>query len=286
VTDNTIINKLRRARSRYAEEWSAGNARTFSHSGHYAWMAKFLAGRPRVLEVGIGDGRSTQALLDAGHVVIGIDENPACLDLARQHLKNKGQKMVHEKRERVEMANSSYKIQYAPPKSTLPPSGALLLEGDILDDPSLLEWLSKECRPDAIVCWLMGTYFERALNKAVADLAISDPANYRCKVHEQVYRYAESILPEGGMVHIVDRSLLVPSENGDLPGSAPWLATCREFYETQIKDTTLCVSTLDFIAYKEPDNGPAIGLTHSIDGHNPDAADKAFISVVFHKKTD
>lgn len=284
MNDKTLINKLQRARSRYAEEWSAGNARTFSHAGHYAWMANFLVGFPRVLEVGIGDGRSTHALLSAGHVVIGVDENPACLDLAKQQLKSKGHKVIHEKRERVEVAGGHYKIRYAPPKSTLPASGALLLESDILNDPALLGWL-KNCQPDAIVCWLMGTYYERALNQVVADLAIADPANYRCKVHKQMYHYADALLPEGGMVHIVDRSLLLPSENGDLPGSHSWLATCRAFYESQVQDTSLSLVTLDVIAYKEPESGPAIGLTLSIGGDDPDLANKAFISVVFLKKT-
>lgn len=284
MDDNTLINKLQRARSRYAEEWSAGNARTFSHTGHYAWMANFLAGFPRVLEVGIGDGRSTQALLNAGHLVIGVDENPACLELARKQLKSKSHKVVHEKRERIEMTGGRYKIRYAPPKSTLPANGALLLESDILDDPALLDWLKDSGRPDAIVCWLMGTYFERALNQSVADLAITDPAIYRCKVHEQIYRYADALLAEGGMVHIVDRSLLVASENGDLPGSEPWLDTCRAFYASQVKDISLSLASLDYIAYKEPESGPAIGLTRSIGGDNPDLADKAFISVVFLKK--
>ncbi len=283
--DTELAAKLSRARSRYAKEWGGGNATKFSVEGYYAWMAGFLEGHNTVLEVGVGNGSSTLALLSAGHTVIGVDENPACLRAAGETLAASGGSVTSEFRGDLSAAASGYSVSYSSPQSLFPESGCLLLEGDIMDDHSLLEWIQDGKSVDAIVCWLMGTYQERTLNSSVAGAGIKNPAGYRATVQQQVCRIADRLLPEQGVVHIVDRCLMTPDEFGDVPGSGAWLERCGQAYRSRAEGTSLDVATVNFLDYFEPesDAGPSVKLTRSLSGHNPDASDKAFVSIVLKR---
>jgi hypothetical protein len=280
-TNGVIISKLKQARARYAMEWGSGNAARFSEDGGYAWMAGFLDGCTTVLEVGVGNGSSTLALLEAGFTVIGLDENPACLEAARQLLTENGVSVSTELRGGVDSSGSQYSINYVVPGSPFPAHGCLLLEGDIIDDGSLLDWIESNGGVDAIVCWLMGTYQERAFNSAVAGKGIQNPASYRSAVQEKVCSVADQLLPENGIVHIVDRCLLTATGKGVIPGSQAWLAQCEQAYSKRAAGTGLRVDAVDFRSYREPDQGnaPSIKLTRSLAGEDPDISDKAFVSI-------
>lgn len=73
-------------REQYARDWSRGHAERLSADGHYSWMAAFLAGRNLLLEIGTGDGSGTLALVGNGAVVVSIEKNPYCLEMAKKNL--------------------------------------------------------------------------------------------------------------------------------------------------------------------------------------------------------
>ncbi len=275
---NAATRRLAGARTRYAEEWSAGNARRFSADGLYRWMARALPGETTVLEVGIGDGSGTIALLEAGHAVISVDENPACLRLAERRLLSAGAQVAYETREIAQPDGIRYRIRYSAPALPVPDCGALLIEGDILDDPALIHWLGDGSAVDAVVCWLMGTYLERAQNSTIARLGIRTPWDYRATVHRSVCGVADTILPSDGILHFVDR--------GDVPESEAGTEHYRTYYRSQAMGTALTMGPLDYIRYHEPapDTPAAIRLTAAETGRDPDRAQKALISVIFRKR--
>ncbi len=278
-----ILSKLTQARVRYAEEWGKGNAQKFSVEGYYSWMAGFLNDCSTVLEVGVGNGSSTLALLDAGLTVIGIDENPACLEEASKSLATMGISVTPEHRGNVDTATNNYSISYRTPRSPFPENNnCLLLEGDIMNDKTFLEWLESNGSIDAIVCWLMGTYQERTFNSVLAGTGIKSPAGYRSKVQEHICKISDRLLSTNGKVHIVDRCLLTANDSGALPGSPVWLQQCRQAYINRASGTNLKVISVDFLDYTEPDEkaAPAVKLTRSLSGDNPDKSDKAFVSIV------
>ncbi|HFD80720.1 MAG TPA: hypothetical protein ENK05_10075 [Gammaproteobacteria bacterium] len=277
-----ILTRLARARARYAEEWGAGNARKFSTEGHYDWMAGFLPRQGKVIEIGVGNGNSTLALVRSGQAVIALDENPACLSAAAERLGAAGAAVASELRGNVRPSGRGYAISYAPPRSGFPEDGCLLLESDIMNDDALLEWVNGNGGVDAVVCWLMGTYQERTLNEAVAGTGVRSPAEYRLTVQEQVCRIAPRLLNPGGVVHFVDRCLLTPDTAGNRAGSAAWLEQCRCAYEKRAAMGGLSVLSLDFQTYTEPESDatPVVRLTRSLAGDDPDESDKAFVSVV------
>jgi hypothetical protein len=230
-----------------------------------------------VIEIGTGNGSGTQALLSAGHVVVSIDENPECLKLAEANLLEAGFQVAYEKRELIHPAQRGYTIQYQVPQSSLPASGALLLEGDILNDPALLDWIGRNKGISAIACWLIGTYYERTYNSAVTELAITNPESYRMTVHKTLCNLAERLLPPGGILHFVDR--------GDLPHSDIARQRLLSYYTAQGNGTTLSLISLSYVPYQEPkpDAGPAIQMVTPTSDKEPEPAGTAFISAVFRK---
>lgn len=271
------IDRLAKARAQYALEWGSGNAQQFATRGHYDWMAGFLDGHRRVLEIGTGSGSGTLALLATGHAVVSIDENPECLKLARQKLIAAGHAAVHESRELVEADRRGYRIRYRQPASAFPASGALLLEGDLLNDPALIEWIGAHAPIDAIACWLIGTYFERSQNTAIVGLAIANPSDYRVRVHRALAELADRILPRGGVLHLVDR--------GAPPDSELAMQQHRNYQAYLTAGTALKVQSMRHIRYEEPraDAGPAIQLIPSRPGQDDVLTDMTFISVLFQK---
>lgn len=262
------------ARSRYAQEWGRGNARHFHAHGYYAWMAGFLDGYSPILEIGTGNGNGTQALLAAGHVVVGIDENPECLKLAQANLAASGFPVTYEKREQIQPADQGYVIHYRAPQSPFPDKGALLLEGDILNDPALFDWVEKNKSLNAVACWLIGTYYERTYNTAVTGLAITNPETYRMTLHKTLCLRAERLLPAGGILHFVDR--------GDMPLSEAAQQHLHSYYVSQGSGTSLSLISLSCIPYREPAAGPAIQMIVPTAGSEPQQT-TAFISAVFRK---
>lgn len=196
------------ARARYATDWSSHNAAGFEAGGHYDWMAEQLATYPNVLEIGTGDGRPAAVLLRRGHAVVSIDENPACVMLASDRLREADLPVFVVEREAERLTDGrNYRVGYADVGGAeMPPRGtAVLVEGDVLSDASLREALQTLPPFDAVTCWLIGTHQAVHFNAAINSLP-TDQSTYRLRVQNTVYELAEQLLRPGGVLHVVDRT--------------------------------------------------------------------------------
>lgn len=196
-------------RERYAETWNDEDASRFSREGHYKWMAEQVQGHHLVLEIGTGNGGGTIELLRAGHVVVSVDENPACLRLAEQHIQAAGYPVTMVLRGTVSAGRDGYVIDYTPISQRLPSEGALLIEGDTINDLQLGTWLLQE-NFDAVVCWLIGSHRARQLNSA---LPTENALLYRLRVQNALYVQAETLLRPGGVLNLIDRGLIATTED-------------------------------------------------------------------------
>ena len=258
---NNVIHFLTKERKQYLKEWEHGNAKLFKADGHYEWMANFVKGYTKILEIGTGDGRGTLQLVKNGHKIISIDENKFCLDAAQKRLEKNNVSVHRLKREIVRPIGegSHYSIKYKTIQSQLPECDVLLIEGDINNDDTLLRWLEKNKLFDAVICWLIGTHGGRGFNEIIDINVIPTPMHYRLKVQNRVYEVSDLILRTKGILHIVDR--------GQMPNTKELLDGLRDGHKDQASVTSLEVKDLNFRQYEEPTNGNSVEMCMTITEH-------------------
>lgn len=264
-------------REEYARTWSESDAAAFAAGGHYAWMASHVTGKHRVLEIGTGDGRGTIELLRAGHVVVSVDENPACLRRAQKSISDAGFAVTTELRGTVHPGKDGYTVAYQPVNSLAPVAGALLVEGDTLNDPVLLSWLKSLPPFDAVTCWLMGSHRARQLNLALP----RESANlYRLRVQNRLYEFADTILQSGGILNIVDRGTI-----GTTPAAIALLtADAIQSHEDQASSTSLRIDArVDMRRYNAPAGGLKMQVTLGTSGLVPADVELGLTSTIARK---
>lgn len=216
----------------YATDW-LHHSESFRVGEHYKWMAGFLEGRGRVLEIGTGDGSGTIALFQNGSTILSIDHNPKCHDLAEARLQEASIPTTRERRGTIHFKQFDFGMRYTTPQSSLLDGEVLLLEGDVSsrDEAGLEQWLSSLPQFDAIACWNIGTY-------AIITESIGTPQVYRLHVQNALYTLADRILRPGGVLHIVDRGPAPAAEVLD-EQTAAWL----EYHQDQASPTSLTLDT-------------------------------------------
>lgn len=73
----------------YSEKWNS-SAEFFYKNNDYYWMVDHLRDYHTILEIGCGTGYSTLAMLEKGHRVIAIDNNPECIAKAKELIDKNG----------------------------------------------------------------------------------------------------------------------------------------------------------------------------------------------------
>ncbi len=242
--ESPAVRELASAHGRYATQWEI-NSRHFFESGYYNWMADKVRERPAILEVGCGVGYSTLTLAQRGHSIIAIDENPDCLRSTKERLEAHGFSVNLCFRSDVEETpQQTYEVRYGQV-----PSGAsanvILIEGDMLNDPTLKEWLTQTQRFDAVVCWLLGTHQYRATEHRFGEYGAADQFGFRILVQNAVYELADDVLKPAGILHVVDRGSFIDDEH--------LIEGVKESHREQASVTTLVVEEFDHLAYVEAD---------------------------------
>ena len=272
-----VLGLLNNERSLYARQWHV-SAKHLEKNGYYRWMASWLTGYQRILDIGIGTGQGVLALLERGHVVVGIEENPVCLGIAKTRLTNAGKNVVCETRGRaVVSAPESYSIQYCPPRSSTPAYGALLMEGDVLHDDPLIEWLMKHGLFDGVTCWCVGTHGGRPSHDVVKKRSVSTSGEYRLVVQNAIYELADKMLRPGGILQVVDRQ--------EEPSKDYLREDVLRAHREQASVTSLCVEGLEYLAYRDADSAGKVQLclTPGAERRVPDTLHPALVSVISRK---
>lgn len=239
-------------REEYAQNWSRANASLFEDNGLYEWMANFLDNYGKIIEIGTGDGRGTLALARRGHQVISIDENQFCLEMAYDLLSKQELTVFYLQRENITFKNHCYCIEYDDIDIDLNKYNVILINGDILNDEKLNNWLLSSSPYDAIACWLIGTHSSRQSNEKIQDFGINSSQDYRLKTQNTIYEIADKLLRSGGLLHIVDR--------GEVPDTKLLQDDFINSHNDQATVTSLVVNDLNWVEYQEPDSPDAIKM--------------------------
>ena len=274
-----LIESLQDARDKYSDRWTK-NAEAFSRAGDYAWLAAKLAGYIRVLDVGTGDGRGVAHLLEQGHIVVSIDENPSCLIKANQYLlDNKYDSQLILRGNASALQDCVYRINYVPVHSIVPTKGALLIEADVLNDGLFVEWAKRAGPFDAVTCWFVGSHAYRRYNGQIPRWVCDTPQKYRLKMQNTVYELADKVLRESGVLQISDRI--------EYPHQQCMIDNEWRLHRKQASVTTLHVEDIQYRRIKTVDvvDGVKMGMTAGASGRIPEHIDIAINSVISCKQS-
>lgn len=267
-----VLRNLQGNRKRYIKEWDVTSS-FFQDEGHYQWMSSKVSNYLRVLEIGCGVGWSTLALLQDGHKVVSIDENPSCLSEAKRLLEEKGFSVICIERGKASArGKNNYSIKYKNIETHGDPD-ALLIEGDVLGDKCLKKWLASTEHFDAVACWLLGTHNSRGNNTCIDLSVVGNAKDHRLFVQNEVYELADVILRNGGVLNVIDR--------GQYPDTQELVDDFKDGHKDQASVTSLDVKELDFREYKEPKKDGATQMMITIPDQNKgfDLEKMALISI-------
>lgn len=97
-----------------------------------------------VLEIGCGTGQSTLSLLEAGHSVVAVDQNPYCIETAKKLIEKAGYTIK-------ESAND------------LTSKSVCFYECDVTE-PTFNTTILANLSIDVVICWNIGTYWDKKKN--------------------------------------------------------------------------------------------------------------------------
>lgn len=249
------IHQLEVFRKQYVKSWGV-NSDGHLAQGHYSWMAAKLDGYPLTLEIGCGVGYSTLALLKQGHRIVCVEENPHCITATQRLVSEQGYSVEVIKRGSPKSVdNNSYRLAYSEVGEALA-ADCLIIEGDALKDPKLVDWLLTQPKFDSIACWLIGTHNARGHNVAIDKSLIPTAYEHRIFVQNRVYELADRILRPGGVLNVIDRA--------QTPSSELLAEAMLDHHRDQASVTSLSVESLDHIPHEESEADGAMQMMLSV----------------------
>ena len=271
------------ARAVYNRNWQK-NAAHFTSKGCYEWMASLLKpyAPKRILDIGCGEGSGLLALLstfdDDNPTIISLEENSECVRTTAKRMRSKGYDVTVIQRMHADPRANRQHVLGIEPGKLVERTGITLIESDILlKDDDLLSFLLRIPRFDAITLWLVGTHFARQECQNIASLQIKTSGEYRLRVQNQVYEYADRLLRSDGILQIVDR--------GEVPRTELVRSDFLNGHKEQASVTTLQVKSLEYFVYNEPDTSKKVAMQATVgtSGRTPDLSQLAMISVISAK---
>lgn len=202
TSEQDAINWLSTHRRNYADRWSSENAPNLAAQDAYSWMADFIAGHNHVLDIGCGDGSGILELASRGHSVISIEENPYCIAKAKSKCESRNVPVTTCLRGEFSLLDNKLQVSFRPiSQASLPSPGlVLILEGDLLNDDQLLEWLMSSPKFEAVTCWCIGTDKTRVETENHAGA-------YRLRMENATYTLADAVLAPEGTLHFIHRGI-------------------------------------------------------------------------------
>lgn len=274
-----VSEKLSEVREQYSKEWY-DHSKAFDEKKYYEWMAKRVIDYKNILEVGCGTGFSTLNLLNQGHKVIAVDENPSCLKKAEKLLKKNGYNVKLILRGKVIAIDSQkYEIKYEDLTFNQLDCDVVLVESDFINDDKFIEFIKNDLTEvvDGIVCWLLGTHNMRGNNNLFNTTITKNSSDARIFVQKRLYQICDEILSSGKGLNIIDRAVY-----------QEYLVEMTKLEHIRLsRGTGFCIKKIKFVDYEEvgKDRGTKMIARDESGGTiNTDNYQKVLVSTLSIKK--
>ena len=266
-------------REQYLNKWGK-NSSSFKEQKLYEWMvSKVKRFSPKsIFDIGCGDGNALICLIEHLHnrrvKIISIDENIECLKAAKRNIEEAGITVELIERLNTNYINSKlYSLEHSKIDGSFDKQ-ITLIESDFLIDEYLSSFLKDYGKFDLVTIWLIGTHSDRdnCENLSCLNEDVAPSKNYRLKVQNGVYELSDAILRKNGILQVVDRN--------ELPRDKLLKDEIIKLHNAQASVTSLKVTGLDYIPYKEPDNGIEMEISSKLSGRIPEKFKLAITSVI------
>lgn len=196
----------------YEDEWNY-TSEFYHKKGYYDILSNRFENGLRILEIGCGAGYSAISLSKKAEKLISIDENSYCINSTFKRLNKL--KIDASKNIRGEIIadnySSSYIMDYVNNFDNKIHK-VNCIEGDVLLDNQLLEFLKSEKKFDLITCWMIGAHglilnHEEQLKKGRTAINRQPQMvqDYKFDVLAEVAKQAVKLLTKEGTLNIVER---------------------------------------------------------------------------------
>ncbi len=232
----------------------------------------------RILDIGCGSGEGLLALLSAfSPTIIALEENADCIRHSCDVVAAAGYEIEPIYRlGYLEHQDGSHDIHFDQTRIVASRQVTLVHADTLVDDPEMLRFLEASAPFDAVTVWLIGTYMMRRTCRNIANLRIADANEYRLRVQNRVYRWADRLLRPGGWLQVVDR--------GEPPSTKSLLDDMFNSHRDQAKPTNLEVFDVSYREYTEPTNrGIRMVVSPGTSGRMVDLTTLAMLSILSRK---
>lgn len=266
------------AQREYALDWE-GNSKHYRSQGLYESLAgELVAMGPvsKVLDIGSGRGEGIEALkcvLPQDHLIVGIDENPKCLEAAAALL-GLGADAVSDNRVAVSAhQDKTYEISLVPGRLK-PIRPVMLVQSDVLlVDSELVEYLSNAGPFDAITLWFTGIHKAKQSARMMKELGITSDAIHREAIEDAAASLGNILLRPGGWLQLASRGAHIDED----AMKSEYAPAMRDLGQTSGLD----LRAINARPYAEPRGGRKLGV-RSLD-FDPSDLKLFVLSALFQK---
>lgn len=207
-----LKHELEVSKTSYLKEWEY-TSEYYHEMGYYDLLTESLPKDLTVLEIGCGAGHSTLSLTPHSKLLISIDENNNCIERTHTNLISAGLQSAKYMRSStaVDDESLSFRVKYSDLDLTSNNS-IHLVEGDILNDDSLINTLFNTHQFDLITCWMIGGHDlllnnEHQLRKGRTGIGRTPlmVQEYKFEVLEQVAQLSSKLLKTSGIFSVAER---------------------------------------------------------------------------------